>query len=100
MLELQRDPVPVRVSVAMCGGIPTYLAAWDELNHRLFILERTPKGLDKWKDLYYEAIKDGQRLIDLFFVAQPGEKVTVVGVTREYHDKRDFGRDVSDAESD
>jgi hypothetical protein len=98
LLELQKETAPVRISVALCGGIPTYLAAWDELNHRLFQLERTPKDQPKWKDIYFEAVNDGQRLIDLLFVAQPGERVIVVGVAREYHDEKESGTEVSDAE--
>jgi hypothetical protein len=97
MLELQRDNAPVRVSVAMCGGIPTFLAAWDELNHTLFQLERTNKDDPKWQEIYYQAINDGQRLVDLLFISQTKERVIVVGVSREYHDERDS---VSGAETE
>jgi hypothetical protein len=96
MLELQRENVPVKVSFAMCGGIPTYLATWDQLNHTLFQLERTSKEDVKWQEIYYEAVNDGQRLIDLLFTSQPGERATVVGVSREDHNKKDS---VSDAET-
>ena len=86
LIEVQEEPIPIRVTVDMCGGIVAYLSAWDELNHTLFQLERTNKTSDKYMELYYEAVSDAQNLVDLLFVCDDGPKVTVSGVRREKKD--------------
>ena len=85
LLEVQEEPMPIRVTVDMCGGIVAYLSAWDELNHTLFQLERTNKSDDKYMELYYEAVSDAQHLVDLLFICEDAPKITVSGVKREKH---------------
>jgi hypothetical protein len=70
----------------MCGGIPSFLAAWDGLNQTMFRLERTPPRDGKREKLYRHTIDDAQRLIDLVCVSpEDGGKITVTEVAREYH---------------
>jgi hypothetical protein len=87
LVELQAERIPVRMSVALCAGIPPYLAAWDELNHTLFQLERARKGDDRAGELSDEAIADAQRLVDLLFVSPDEGRVVVTGVVRERKSK-------------
>jgi hypothetical protein len=77
----------VRVAVEMCGGVPGFIAAWDELNHTLFRCERMAEG-EREKEKY-RTIEDAQRLVDLLFVHAEGERLAVEGVVRE---KRRPGR--------
>jgi hypothetical protein len=84
LIQIEGEHVPIRVSVALCGGIPPYLIAWDELHHTMFRIERTPKTDEQVGELVYESITDAQRLVDLLFVLPDERRVVVTGVTREY----------------
>jgi hypothetical protein len=86
VLQLLGERIPVRMSVALCAGIPPYLAAWDELNHTLFQLERTRKGDDRAGELSDIAIGDAQRLADLLVPSDQG-RLVVTGVVRERKSK-------------
>jgi hypothetical protein len=83
LVEVQGDQIPIRISVDMCGGIPTYLTAWDELNHTLFQLERTPESEARFNERFYEAIADAQRLVDLLFVDLNDKGIIVTSVIRD-----------------
>ncbi|OHT07251.1 hypothetical protein TRFO_24659 [Tritrichomonas foetus] len=99
LIECHEEPQPIRVDIGMCGGVVPYVAAWDELHHSLFVLERTNKDNDQYEDMKFTCITDAQTLIDLIFVCENSRKITVVGVKR---DKRgnDFQLRYDDGQSD
>jgi hypothetical protein len=84
LLVLQGEPLPVRVGVAACGGVPTFLAAWDELHRTLFRIGVTQESDERFGELTCKAIADGQRLVDLLFSRPDERRVVVTGVTRDY----------------
>lgn len=80
LIECSEEPQPIRIDVGACGGIVPFLAAWDELHHSLFVLERTEEGTDQYDEVKYTCVADAQTLIDLLFIA--GKKITVIDVSR------------------
>ena len=83
LIECREEAQPVRLSIEMCGGIVPYVAAWDELHHSLFLLERANKRYDDIELLEYNVIADAQTLIDKIFICDKTNKITVIGVKRD-----------------
>jgi hypothetical protein len=70
----------------------TYLAAWDDLHHTLFQLERIKNDEDKYNEIYYAAIANAQTLVDTIFEKVEGSQITVCGVRRDPHKGSAFVR--------
>jgi hypothetical protein len=98
-IQILGEAMPLCVDVGMCGGIITYLAAWDDLHHTLFQLERVKNDEDKFNQLYYQAVGDAQRLVEIVFEKPPEGTITVCGVKRDPHKGSAFTQHARDASS-
>ena len=89
IIECSQEPQPMRLTVGMCGGVVPFIAAWDELHHSLFVLERTSKDSDQYDEVKFACIADAQTLVDLLFVCDSSgkkknkAKITVISVRRD-----------------
>ncbi|OHS99077.1 hypothetical protein TRFO_08653 [Tritrichomonas foetus] len=83
LIECREESQPIRVTIEMCGGIVPFIAAWDELHHSLFILERTKKTSEEYEEMNYNVISDAQNFIDKIFICEGSKKITVIGVKRD-----------------
>ena len=59
-----------------------FIALWDQLNLRMFRLDRAQYGTDEWNESYYDAIAGAQDLIDVVFTCRTAKKITVSGIRR------------------
>lgn len=89
IIECSQEPQPIRLTVGMCGGVVPFIAAWDELHHSLFVLERTEKDSEQFDEVKFACIADAQTLVDLLFVCDSKgkkknkSKITVISVRRD-----------------
>jgi hypothetical protein len=81
-MSVQEEPLPIEVTVDMCGGSASYIAAWDALNVRMHRLESTISGTHSWNNAYYDVLAVAQNLVALLFTCPGSPKITVRGVTR------------------
>lgn len=82
LLEIQEEPEPVVLTVDMCGGVVAFIALWDQLNLRMFRLDRAPLDTDEWNESYYDAIAGAQDLVDVLFTCKKAKKITVSGIRK------------------
>jgi hypothetical protein len=82
-VQLLGESTPIRLDVGMCGGIVTYLGAWDELHHALFRLEKLRRDEDNYREVYFDAIGEAQKLVDLILVSPNSPHITVCSVSRQ-----------------